>query len=82
MKEKEKEKEDDPDSLFRDPALLTREQRALQRALMQFKELEEKQARKVSVSETEKKNSRKSEKTDQVYLNFKFFNTLHVSILK
>ena len=82
VKEKEKEKVDDPDSLFRDPALLTREQRALQRALMQFKELEEKQARKVSVSETEKKNSRKSEKTDQVYLNFKFFNTLHVSILK
>ena len=61
-----KQKEDDPDSLFRDPALLTREQRALQRALMQFKELEEKQARKESVSENDKKISRKSGKADQV----------------
>ena len=59
-------KDDDPDSLFRDPALLTREERALQRALMRFKELEEKQARKESVSETEITSSRKSGKTVQV----------------
>jgi hypothetical protein len=64
-------KEDDPDSLFRDPALLTREERALQRALMMFKELEEKQARKESVSENEKTSSRKSGKTVQV-LQFEF----------
>ncbi len=65
VKEKE-EKEDDPESLFRDPALLTREERALQRALMMFKELEEKQARKGSVSETESTSSQKSGKTIQV----------------
>ncbi|XP_028405537.1 protein piccolo-like isoform X2 [Dendronephthya gigantea] len=69
QKEKEEEKEDDPDSLFRDPALLTREQRALQRALMLFKELEEKQARKRSRTETDSetgkaKQTRKESVTD------------------
>lgn len=36
----------DSGNLFRDPALLTREERALQRALLMFKEMEAKQSRK------------------------------------
>lgn len=57
-------KEADAGSLFRDPALLSREERALQRALMRFKELEQQQARKESVSGSEK--TCKSGKTNQV----------------
>jgi hypothetical protein len=76
-----KEKEDDPGSLFRDPALLTREERALQRALMMFKELEEKQARKESVSDTERTSSRKSGRTIQVQLYFKGHMTRKLTVL-
>lgn len=61
-----KEEEHDPESLFRDPALLTREERALQRALMMFKELEEKQARKKPKSEADETSTRKNEGLNQV----------------
>lgn len=40
------EEGDDNGNLFRDPALLTREERALQRALLLFKEMEAKQSKK------------------------------------
>ena len=42
---------DESGNLFRDPALLTREERALQRALLMFKEMEAKQSRKNLLSQ-------------------------------